>query len=220
MGLIAKETGSGSSIEPIPEGTYEAVCYAVIDLGTHYSETFKKEAHKVLIQWEIPECRITVERDGKDVDLPRVISRRYTMSLHKKAALRHDLEAWRGKAFTEDELAGFDVSTIVGHGCLLGIVHEEGKEGKVYAGISSILALPRVKGRKPAAPENEPLVFSIPEDAGPRFAVPETLPDWIVQTIKESREWTGKGQRPAIQPPTVVDEKDVEISGNDEEMPF
>ena len=203
MGLIAKETGGGGH-DPIPEGTYEAVCYAVIDLGTHYSEAYKKAAHKVLIQWEIPECRITVERGGKDVDLPRAVHRKYTMSLHKKATLRGDLEAWRGKAFTEAELAGFDLEAIAGASCMLGIVHETGMDGKTYANISNILALPRRKGQQRLQPENPVVTFAIPDLPKPGFAIPDTLPDWVVEVIQQSEEWTGKASRPAIAAPVQI----------------
>ena len=57
MSLWAKETG-GAVIEPIPAGTYTAVCYAVVDLGTHTNPVFNKDAHKVLIQWEVPDVLI------------------------------------------------------------------------------------------------------------------------------------------------------------------
>ena len=33
----------------------------------------------------------------------------YKNSLHEKAGLRKDLEAWRGRRFTDAELAGFDL---------------------------------------------------------------------------------------------------------------
>jgi hypothetical protein len=81
--------------------------YGIIDLGTHTEDSpqfGRKTQHKMMIQWECPEYRIEIEKDGKKLDLPRAISRRYTMSLGKKANLRKDLEAWRGKPFTDDEV--------------------------------------------------------------------------------------------------------------------
>jgi len=229
MSLIAKETG-GADYEPIPEGTYAAICYAVVDLGTHYNERFKKDAHKVLLTWELPEERIEVTRDGQMLDLPRAISRRYTMSLHAKAALRHDLEAWRGKRFTDEELKGFDLSHIVGAACLLGIVHETGKrDGKTYASISSIMALPGAKaagkGKKaaPPKPENTPIVFAIPDEPEPNFDIPDTLPEWVVKTIQESKEWHGEmaSQQPPIEMPTSTSEGDEAPDGaEDDNLPF
>jgi len=221
MPLMVKETGNGRDYEPIPEGTFEAVCYAVIDLGTHYSDAFKKDAHKVLVQWEVPDCRIQIERDGKTLDLPRAISKRYTMSLHKKAALRHDLEAWRGKAFTPEELAGFDLAMIAGKACLLGIIHETGNDGKTYARVSSIMAMPRRKGAAPLTAENPVVTFDIPEDSGPGFAIPLTLPDWIRETIEASKEYAGTLRaKPAVEMPREAVTDGTDRAGDDETLPF
>ncbi len=224
MSLTARETGSGGH-DPIPAGTYTAICYAVADLGTHYVERFKKSSHKVLVQWEIPDERIEVERDGKVIDLPRAISRKYTMSLHAKSALRHDLEAWRGRRFTEEELQGFDLRNILGAPCLIGIVHEQRKDGQgIYASISSIMALPATRGKKPEKPraENELVAFEIPEDADPKFDIDDRLPEWVHEIIKESDEWNGRNH---VEPPklrenqAVTDERDPpEDEGDD--LPF
>ena len=85
-----------TNIELIPPGVYVANCYGVIDLGTLENKVYGGEAHKVLIQWELPECRGEFERDGETVNLPRVISKRYTLSLSEMAKLRSDLQSWRG----------------------------------------------------------------------------------------------------------------------------
>ena len=214
MSLTAKQTG-GADFAPIPEGTYTAVCYAVVDLGTHTNPKFDKVAHKVLIQWEIPEETIQVERNGEMVDMPRAISKKYTMSLHTKATLRHDLEAWRGKAFTEAELDGFDVSKLAGAQCLMCVVHEPSKDGsKVYANIKSIMAPP--KGSKKIKPVNPVVVFEIPDDAAPGFEIPESdLPEWIVELIRESHEWKGTAQGP-IRP--TADES--HRADEDDPLPF
>ena len=59
--------------------------------------------------------------DGK----PFLISRRYSLSLHEKSSLRRDLESWRGRAFTQEELRGFDLEVLIGVGCLVSVVHEQ-----------------------------------------------------------------------------------------------
>jgi hypothetical protein len=232
MGLTAKETGSGQGYDPVPAGTHTAVCYAVVDLGTQYQETFNKHAHKVLICWELPDERIEVERDGQMVDLPRAISRKYTMSLHVKAALRHDLEAWRGKSFTDAELDGFDLKKLLGATCLLGVIHKERRDGQgVYATISSIMAPPKPKKGGKAekiVPVNEMVSFEIDEDAGPGFEIDERLPEWVAKIIQESTEYTGAGQEPQpgrepIQPTVAADEHEqVEAVDDDglDDIPF
>jgi len=66
--------------------------------------------------------------------------------LSEKANLRKDLENWRGKGFTEAELAGFDVESIRGANCLLTITETESGKRKV----SGVTALP--KGMQPIKP--------------------------------------------------------------------
>ena len=81
---------------------------------------------------------LQIEIEGKD--LPRAISREYTLSLHKKANLRADLESWRGKGFTDRELEGFDLENILGKNCMLNIIHKQ-TEKAIYANIVSVMPL-------------------------------------------------------------------------------
>src|SRR5688572_23018431 len=73
---------------------------------------------------------------------PFLVRRRYTCSLHEKAALRGDLESWRGRAFTDQELQAFDLESLLGVNCLLNILHEC-RNGSTYANVSSIMRLPK-----------------------------------------------------------------------------
>ena len=140
MSLIAKETGEKKHFDPVSAGVHLGVCSAVIDLGTHHNELFDKDAHKVLITWEIPSERIEVEKDGKKLDLPRVISKTFTLSLHAKASLRQTLEAWRGRAFTKEELNGFDLKNVLGTSCQIQVLHQE-KGDKTFANVGSVMPL-------------------------------------------------------------------------------
>ena len=182
MGLTAKDKG-GEGFAPIEEGMHHAICYGVYDLGTHYDEKFSKSVHKVLIQWELPDERIDIEKDGIMKNLPRAISNKYTLSLHKKAILRRDLEAWRGKTFTETELEGFDITKLLGVNCLLQVLHTK-KDDKVYANIKSIV--PLMKETEKKAPENSLKYFSFEERES---HIPDGTPDWIIDIIKASNEW-------------------------------
>jgi hypothetical protein len=189
MGLIAKARG-GDNIPPMDEGVYIGVCYGVVDLGTQYSEHFRKSARKVQILWEIPDERIDVERDGKTVNLPRGISKRYTLGLGKKANLRADLQAWRGKVFTDEELEGFDLDKILGRACQIQVTHSEPtKDGKIFANVGSIMALP--KGMKaPDKTENPIINFVIEEGEVP--VIPTSMPQWLGEIIMKSEEFTGQ----------------------------
>ena len=142
MPIIA--TGSDSkTFTPAPEGVHHAVCCDVIDLGL-MDTGFKDEKtgqpkiqHKINVVWQIGELR----DDGKRFQLYK----RYTLSLGDKAILRHDLESWRGKAFTFDELAGFDVEKLIGANCLVNVQHRKSKDGtKTYANVVAVM--PLVKG--------------------------------------------------------------------------
>lgn len=178
MGLFANNKGERA--DPVPEGTTDAVCYGVYDLGSHWSDKFKKSTHRVLIQFELPKYRILVERDGEEVDLPRAISQTFTLSLHEKSKLLPFLQSWRGKTFTAEELDDFDVSTVLGKTCKLQILHTT-RDNKTYANIHNIM-----EAEVPLMPENTLRKFIFVDD-GPN--IPESTPDWIVEIIKSSKEW-------------------------------
>lgn len=161
MAIIAK--ASGSSFVPCPEGAHAAVCVDVVDLGeleVTWGGT-KKKQHKIRIVWQIAE----VMADNK----PYLASKRYTLSLHEKAGLRKDLESWRGKAFTEPELQGFDVEAVLSVPCLINVMHQKSQtNGETYANVTAVMRLPkgmeaptprnyvRVCERKPEDQPNEP----------------------------------------------------------------
>jgi len=140
MPIIAKEP-KGNFI-PAPPGQHSAVCVDVVDLGM-LEVTFVKETttkHKIRLVWQIEE----VMADNK----PYLASKMYTLSLHQKAQLRKDLESWRGKQFSPEELEGFDVENLLGVNCLLNIIQEvSNKNGKTYSNIAIIMRLP--KGMNP-----------------------------------------------------------------------
>lgn len=140
MAIIAREP-KGSFI-PAPPGQHSAVCVDIVDLGM-LEVTFGKETtnkHKIRIVWQIEE----VMADNK----PYIASKMYTLSLHQKSQLRKDLESWRGKQFSPEELEGFDVENLLGVNCLLNVIQEVStKNGKTYSNIASIMRLP--KGMNP-----------------------------------------------------------------------
>lgn len=134
MPIIAK--ASASSYVPAPPGTHAAVCVDVVDLGMLKVSFGGKEKtqHKIRIVWQIDE----VKPDNK----PYEISKRYTLSLHEKAALRKDLESWRGKAFTPEELEGFDLEVLLSKACLINAIQET-KNGSTYTNVATIMKLPK-----------------------------------------------------------------------------
>ena len=120
-----------------PAGTFMAVCYRVLDLGTqavdYKGET--KMQHKIMLSWELPD---ELMDDGR----PFTVSKRYTWSMHAKSTLRKHLEGWRGAAFKETDFGegGFNIKNVIGKGCLVTVTHTE-REGKTYANVDSVSKL-------------------------------------------------------------------------------
>jgi hypothetical protein len=182
---LPKPNESGGDFEIAPSGTWPAVCYAVIDLGTHDTEFqgVHKKKHLVRIMWELhdEEC---VMANGK----PMIMVKTYTWSTHEKATLRLHLESWRGKAFDESEFGpgGFNIKKLLGVGCLIGVKHGEGKDGRTYANISSISKLP--KGMNPGEPINSLIYLSLERDEFDEDVF-FSLSDNTQLKIKESPEY-------------------------------
>lgn len=155
MALIAKK--SSGDFVLCPAGAHLAVCVDVVDLGNVKTQWQGKEKtqHKARVVWQINERM----DDGK----PFTAQRRYTLSLDDRAALRKDLESWRGRAFSEDELNGFDVESVIGKGCMLNVVHET-RDGKTYDNVATVMRLP--KGMNPPPIEGYVRVKDRPADGG------------------------------------------------------
>ena len=115
MSLTLK-TGD-NDFEKLAVGIYHSTCFRMVDLGTQDTEYNGEKSKKkqIRLDFEITEA---VDPDNNEVNMedgrPFGVSRTYTASLFESAALRKELEAWRGKSFTEEELDGFDISKLIG----------------------------------------------------------------------------------------------------------
>jgi hypothetical protein len=155
MSLVAKANSQEFEKFPLPdEGTVQAVCVGIWDIGEQVTPFIDektglpKSQHKVVIAWEINQMINAPESEyhGK----PYMLSKTYTVSLGEKSNLRHDLESWRGKPFTESELKdGFDLEKLYGVNCLVGVTHVT-KNDRTFANITSIL--PPLKGMERMIP--------------------------------------------------------------------
>lgn len=197
MGRYASD--SGEHFEQAPAGNHVARCIRLIDLGTQRGEYQGKPIvrNQVLVTWEL--CNEMME-DGK----PFSVSRFYTNSLNEKANLRADLESWRGRAFSPEELVKFDLQGILGKPCMLNVVHSD--KGK--AQVSSIATLP--KGMTAPEPVNPLLAFWIDEWNQATF---DGLGDGLKKIIMQSDEFNQRGA-----PPPKTTSKTATI--DDEEIPF
>lgn len=137
MSLTISSDGGGN-FEMAPAGTHLATCYRIIDLGTQKTnwQGQEKAQPKVLIAWELAGDKMA---DGR----PFTVSKRYTASLHEKAGLRKDLESWRGRKFSEDELKAFNISKLLGVPCMVCITHDHKEGGKTYVNVSSVMGIPK-----------------------------------------------------------------------------
>ena len=189
MPLIAKEQ-SIERPDPVPQGTYTARCYAIYDLGTQKVEWKGQVKHKrkVVLVFEIYEERIQIEKDGETLNLPRAISLMETNSLSNNGNLRPYLKSWRGRDFTQEELASFDLFNVLGAPCLLSVVHNSGKDGRIYANIGSITKV--MKGQQVPEQENESCTFSFDDfKDGEPIVFPEKMTEWAQKKAMESKEY-------------------------------
>jgi hypothetical protein len=136
---IPVSANGDKTFTPCPPGVHQAVCVDVVDLGllevTFGGQT--KQQHKVAIVW------ITDEVNPEN-DKPFLVQQRYTASLNEKSNLRRDLQNWRGKPFTPEELKGFDLEKLLGVNCQLNIVHKPRTDGSgVWANVGAIMPLAR-----------------------------------------------------------------------------
>lgn len=200
-------SSNGSDFKPIPEGTYIATCVRVIDLGTQVTTYMgaDKLQRKVLVAWEVPDEM--VEFEGKSQ--PALIQKRYTASLSDKANLRKDLEAWRGRRFTDEELRGFDLKNVLGSACQIQVLHSE--DG-AYANVQTIMALP--KGMPKPEPIHSLINFSL-DPAEYSEGVYGLLSDKLKQSIAQSPEYKALNGGLAASPTEDFARNDL-----DDEIPF
>lgn len=135
MSLVIAD--GGKKWNNAPEGLHQAVCIDVLDLGICQSKFGLKA--KVCVRWEI-------DLIDPGTGAPFQVQNRYTKSLNDKANLRKQLESWRGRKFTAQELKGFDMDVLVGVNCQLQVIHNPGDDGKIYANVQTIV--PAAKGQK------------------------------------------------------------------------
>jgi len=175
MSLTVSGTTS-KKYENCPEGTFAARCYSIVDLG-HQTVVFEGQASVkpiVRITWEISEKM----SDGR----PFVIAKEYTARITPKSSLKKDLEAWRGRAFTDQELANFSLENVLDKPCMIQITHKKSGD-KSYANVTSIMSLP--KGMPCEELSNPAVTFDINDFNKEVF---ETLPEFIRKKILMSKE--------------------------------
>jgi hypothetical protein len=196
MAIFASDTGGNDDFKMVPEGTHFAICDMMVDLGKQETKSVMfgdSVKHQVYIRWQIPAERVEYEKDGQTIDAPMAIGKTYTLSLSEKANLRKDLQAWRGKAFTGEELQQFDISSVLGVPATITVTHGQKQDGGTYAKIASVGGIP--KGMTAPALEGELLLYDA--DTMTNF---EKLRPWLQDKIRASvvEEPKPEPQRPLV----------------------
>ncbi len=173
MAIIVES--KGGKFEKCPEGVHFAVCVGIWDLGTQPSELYEP-TRQVMFSWEIV-------GDESPSGEPYFVSQSFTMSLHEKSKLRPKLEAWRGKPFTEQEAKRYDLTERLGKPCQIQVVHADGRNGKSYANVTTLMQLP--KGVPPIQAKSALTQYSITD--GENF--PEGMPDFVKDRIRKSHQF-------------------------------
>jgi len=179
--------------EPIPQGTYHAVCFSVIDLGTQKVEyqgnvSLKRQLY---VTWEIPSERITIMIDDEEKEVPRIIGKKYTASLNPRANLRKVAESLRlmkNGTFDPEDLICVNSMLSIGN-----FTKDNGDEGHYISGISLLM-----NGIAKIEPESDTTYFSWDDSD----RMPIDLPDWLTDILKESDEYKlkmGANATPAIE---------------------
>jgi hypothetical protein len=195
----AKE--ASKTFTPVPAGSHIGRAIHVIALGTQPAQAQFLPTFKVLIGWEIPD-EVIIKSDTKE-EMPMIISKEYSLSLGKKANLRRDLEGWRGREFTGDELKGFQVENVLDKPCLLNVIHKTSAGGNVYAVISGISPLPKGVTCKPRV--HELVQFEV--EQGKSCEAWGKIPQFIQKKIEQCEEWLHPAaQEPEPQNATVQEE--------------
>lgn len=191
----------------IPEpGTYLARCYLMSDIGTHQisSQQFgTKNVRQVVIAFELLEDELgegVKMSDGR----PFAISKTYTLSLHKNASLRADLNSWRGKPLTDDEANDFDLTNLLDKFCTVQVVHNI-SNGKTFANINGIM-----NTKKTALAVNPIVSYSIEEPDAEMF---NKLPAWVQKKIQESAEWVDAEVESNIEVVNDIEGEPVSLEG-------
>lgn len=198
MSLVMKN--DGSDFELTPAGTHLATCYMIVDLGDQNTTYQNVESVKpqIMVGWELTN---ELMKDGR----PFVASRIYNAFFSEKANLRKDLESWRGRKFTDDELTGFDISKLLNVPCQVTITHSTGE--KTYANVTTVTGLP--KGIQAPSLINPAVIYEEGDEAAYG-----NLPEWIQKKIDNAvvyEEDSEESENPEPQNDNMTDAFDSDI---------
>lgn len=201
--------------ELIKQGTYPARLYSFVDLGLQKG-LFKgqeKIAHKVFLTFELP----TQFKEFDGVQKPLVISGEYTLSMAPSAHLRPVVEGLIGTTFRDEEAYNFDfednIDSLLGKPCVLSVVHQEGKNGNIYANIGKVI--PPIDGMVVPPQFNESVHYLLSMGGNEVF---ENLPRFLRDKIAKSESSLSEDISEALK--SLREAHNAEVDINPEDIPF
>jgi hypothetical protein len=150
-------------------------------------------------------------KDGR----PFAIFKNYTLSWSEKANLRLDLQSWRGKAFTQEEMRKFDLKNVLGAWCMLNVIERAGQNGKTYSNVDSVAPVPAMikqNGLPAAVNDNE--MFNLQD---PDMAIFANFSDHLKAKIQSSPEWE---KLKDLSPALAQSAKSIAYDDGDSDIPF
>lgn len=174
-----------------PQGPQVAVCYSIIDLGTHMKSFQNQEAKPtplLHISWELPNLPFAVFKEG-DQPKPLALFQEYSTSMGDKAKLPKLLTSWRGVPPTD---LAKELPQFLGQPCLINVEYKNDKQKPeiIYANVAmnglGVMRLPT--NTQVNNLTNPKVFFNLDQYSHAQFL---TLPEWIRKKIMSSLEWSG-----------------------------
>ena len=197
MAILAKL--KPSEFKPLDAGTHLAICDAVVAVGLQETKFGIKDT--LFLRFEVPAERIQYIKDGEEIDESMTIWARYNNNLHEKAKLSQHLEAWRGEDFTpQEEVDGFDLSTLLGKPCVISVKHNSQNGSKTHANVDTVAKI--MKGQEIPPQELKSICFG-PDDTDEWEDLPKFLQDYYdARVILEEPEKPDQKVIPMPEKPT------------------
>lgn len=189
---------SGSSVT-YPTGTQHAIIQGIIVLGTHTDPRWGKTQSRCVIQYELPNSTIEVEQDGKQVELPQIISQTYTLSLYEKSKLYRVI-----KAACRERLEGlgdddeFFLHELIGKNLQISIDLKKTKKGKDFYNVGDESELMEIIPRQELTRES--IMFGNEPNEDGVIIPPQNVPSWMLDEITSSAEYVAwkEGREDAV----------------------
>ena len=148
---------SAGDFELPPAGMHPAFCINWFDIGIQPG--FEgKPTHQVVGLFEL----VCLDDAGQEIRMTKgdnagkrfLLARTYTFSLGELASLSIDLINWRGREFTAEERAGFELDVTKRKACQLNVLHYTNTKGNQRAKYTTINPAARGLSLTPETPDS------------------------------------------------------------------